>query len=128
MSLVAPRRDSTRRAMQDYTSWVGFGTAAMWADMQGTPALALEIACQHVSKLGCINPSEGTSAEVAATALVVQWGTSALAMVSQADIDKMFADVKAYDTHNMCESTLAVTTASVLHFAYMLQHRAIYVI
>jgi hypothetical protein len=88
-----------RRPMQDYTSWHGFGTTAMWGDMTNSPVLAVEIACQHVSRLGCVNPSEQTSGEVAAVCMVAQFGASA-PQLSQADVDKTFGDVKAVHKHN----------------------------
>ena len=84
-----------RRAMQDYTSFPAFGTAAVWGDIAANPSLSIEVLCQHMHKLGLVNPSEPTSADIAAVALVAQWGPSASALLAQADIDKAFSDVKA---------------------------------
>jgi len=78
-----------RRGYQDYSTWQNFGTAQVWAECRESPELACEVVSQHVHRLGLINPSEQTSADITAGILVAQRGDFA-PWLPPADIAKMF--------------------------------------
>ena len=84
-----------RRAYQDWGSWQNFGTQDWWAEVQGNPNFAGEIVLQRFCKGGLINPSEQTSADLAAGILLAEHGRNA-ALLPVAAIDRMFDWVKVH--------------------------------
>ena len=59
---------STRRPTQDWNAFPNYLTAEVWTNMQACPFLALDMLCIHLNALGLINPTEPTSALIAAAA------------------------------------------------------------
>ena len=84
-----------QRLCQDYKAWQSFGTAKLWQEILESPELAAELLCQHISRLGLINPSERTSASLAAASLVAMHGPQAASVIRQTELDNMFKFVKA---------------------------------
>ena len=84
----------SRRQTQDFCAWTGYGTAEFWEELLSNPALAKELICQYVAELGAINPTEPTSASIAAAIALVMWGARA-SLIPDDDLEDLFWDVKA---------------------------------
>ena len=69
---------SRKRALQDFVSWPSFGTPLMWRDMAARPELSLELCCQHLNKLGLINPTKHTQRSIAAHVVTAEFAISPL--------------------------------------------------
>ena len=82
------------RPFQDFIAWKSFGTQAFWAELLAAPHFACEMLSQMVSKLGCVNASEPTSASLAGAALWVTYGAEGAARLSTADINAMYNRIK----------------------------------
>ena len=82
------------RGRQDYTNWKVYGTAAVWSEITENPPGACEVLCQHVSKLGAINPSEPSCASLASGVALATYGASCAAL-SDDELDRLYKKVKA---------------------------------
>jgi hypothetical protein len=69
------------------------GTRAFWCEVSQNPTLALEFIAQRLNIMGCVNPTEQTSAIAAAVCLVAVHGEGAV--VTTAVATKVFLDFKA---------------------------------
>ncbi len=83
------------RALQDFHAWPAHDTAKLWVDIAATPCLAPELLAQHMSSLGLTNPSEPTSAHLAAAIVVAVYGPAAGSVISDMEIKKLYNWFKA---------------------------------
>jgi hypothetical protein len=84
-----------RRPYQDWNAWMHYGTEQWWADVQQMPALAAELVSQRASKGGLRNPSEVTSAGLAAGIAVLQHGLNSAALDAD-DLQNIFDNCKVF--------------------------------
>lgn len=94
---LKPTRCGTmpRRPYQDYHSWLAYGTKQWWDDVEAAPHLAMEMSCQRLRLAGLVNPSEQTSAHVAAAIACMTHGTCA-PLLAQSELQKIYDNVKAW--------------------------------
>jgi hypothetical protein len=83
------------RPLQDFSSWPSFGTATFWHEVDRNPEIAQELMCRWVNGLGCINPTEPTSASIASHSLVAQYGFPQCLWVTNATAQDVYESVKA---------------------------------
>ncbi len=83
------------RPLQDFCSWPSYGTASLWDEVRECPELATELMCQWVNGLGAINPTEPTSASIAAHAVAAQYGFPQCLWLSDGIVQEVYESVKA---------------------------------
>jgi hypothetical protein len=104
-----------RRGYQDYSTWLNFGTASLYEDIAASPNVSGELIAQHLHRLQLKNPSEQTSADVAAGILVATYGPAA-GMLAQPQLQSTYDWFKARQNLQLVPtSMLAVTTAYRIH-------------
>jgi hypothetical protein len=104
-----------RRGYQDYTSWANYLYRSQWDDIDATPLAAGEIITAQMHALLLKNPSEQTSATIAAGIAVATYGHH-VDRLSSRDMNTILnlshvqgpITISASTTH----ATLAVTTAA----------------
>ena len=105
-----------RRPYQDYGSWTSMGTRPWWADMAANRELAGEYIAQRMSSMNCINPSEQSSADFTAGALVAQYGNAAGYILSKDQIESKFnwmkVRIKQLSKHAVLDDYIDVLPAS----------------
>jgi hypothetical protein len=110
-----------RREYQNFKKWDTYGTNAWWTHVFEDPSLASELVAQRCHTAGLVNPSEKTSADIAAGIIVLTHGTISSTLPA-AECDKVFVAFKVRRmimraSHNMCTSYniyIAVETAIVV--------------
>ena len=110
-----------RREYQNFKKWDTYGTNAWWTRVFEDPSLASELVAQRCHTAGLVNPSEKTSADIAAGIIVLTHGTISSTLPA-AECDKVFIAFKVRRmrmraSHNMCTSYniyIAVETAIVV--------------
>jgi hypothetical protein len=110
-----------RREYQNFKKWDTYGTNAWWTRVFEDPSLASELVAQRLHTAGLVNPSEKTSADIAAGIIVLTHGTISSTLPA-AECDKVFVAFKVRRmimraSHNMCTSYniyIAVETAIVV--------------
>jgi len=110
-----------RREYQNFKKWDTYGTNAWWTRVFEDPSLASELVAQRCHTAGLVNPSEKTSADIAAGIIVLTHGTISSTLPA-AECDKVFVAFKVRRmrmraSHNMCTSYniyIAVETAIVV--------------
>ena len=80
--------------MQDWVTWRNYLFKAQWDEIALKPSLAFEIILMHMYKLGLKNPSEQTSASIAAGIAVAEHGER-VRFLSHRDMTNTFLAVKA---------------------------------
>ena len=83
-----------RRGYQDYLSWANYLRQCDWEGIKAKPYLAGEIIVTQMHKLGLKNPSEQTSASIAAGIAVAEHGER-VRFLSHRDMTNTFLAVKA---------------------------------
>ena len=91
---------AARRSMQDWVTWRNYLLKDQWDEIGLRPSLAFEIILMHMHKLGLKNPSEQTSASLAAGIAAAQHG-GRVQFLSAQDMKTTFLAVKA-TTACMC--------------------------
>ena len=83
-----------RRGYQDYTSWANYLYRSQWDDIGATPLAAGEIITAQMHALLLKNPSEQTSATIAAGIAVATYGHH-VDKLSSRDMNTIFLSFKA---------------------------------
>ena len=83
-----------RRGYQDYTSWANYLYRSQWDDIDATPMAAGEIITAQMHALLLKNPSEQTSATIAAGIAVATYGHH-VDKLSSRDMNTIFLTFKA---------------------------------
>ena len=81
-----------KRPMQDFVPWANYCTPLVWQSIAERPSMTTEIICQHVARLGLINPSKETQKSIAAHAIVAEYERSLMPM-SDGDPQRVFKTV-----------------------------------
>ena len=85
---------AARRSYQDFVAWVNYLCQCHWNDIKARPTLAAEIIVMQMHRLGLKNPSEQTSASIAAGIAVAEHGER-VRLLSESDMTHIFLAVKA---------------------------------
>ena len=106
---------AARRSYQDFVAWVNYLCQCHWNDIKARPTLAAEIIVMQMHRLGLKNPSEQTSASIAAGIAVAEHGER-VRLLNQNDMTHTFLAVKAQSLFQGAyiysrRAKLAVTTA-----------------
>ena len=97
-----------RRGYQDYLSWANYLRQRDWDDIKAKPYLAGEIIVTQMHALGLRNPSEQSSASIAAGAAAAEHGER----------------VNSLSVTHMTHTFLAVKAQSLFQGAYIYSRRA----
>ena len=96
-----------RRDYQDYTNWQNFLRRSQWQEIGIKPTLAAEIITTQMNALGLQNPSEQTSASIAAGIGVATYGEK-VRLMSNSDMNFIYQAFKAqlqnFREHHACEA------------------------
>ena len=85
---------AARRSYQDFVAWLNYLCQYHWAEIKARPTLASEIILTQMHALGLKNPSEQTSASIAAGIAVAEHGER-VRFLSHRDMTNTFLAVKA---------------------------------
>ena len=85
---------AARRSYQDFVAWLNYLCQCHWDDIKARPSLASEIIVTQMHRLGLKNPSEQTSASIAAGIAVAEHGER-VQVLSASDMTHLFLAVKA---------------------------------
>ena len=101
---------AARRGYQDFTHWKNYLCKEQWDEIGAKPNLAGEIIVTQMNQLGLKNPSEQTSASLAAGIAAAEHG-GRVQYLSAQDMKTIFLAVKATTACRGGLHPLAVTTA-----------------
>ena len=85
---------AARRSYQDFVAWVNYLCQCHWDEIKARPTLASEIILTQMHALGLKNPSEQTSASIAAGIAVAEHGER-VRLLNQEHMTHTFLAVKA---------------------------------
>ena len=85
---------AARRSYQDFAAWVNYLCQYHWDEIKAKPTLAATIIVTQMHALGLKNPSEQTSASIAAGIAVAEHGER-VRLLSESDMTHIFLAVKA---------------------------------
>ena len=85
---------AARRSYQDFVAWLNYLCQYHWDEIKARPSLASEIILTQMHALGLKNPSEQTSASIAAGIAVAEHGER-VRLLNQNDMTHTFLAVKA---------------------------------
>ena len=85
---------AARRSYQDFVAWLNYLCQYHWDEIKARPSLASEIIVTQMHALGLKNPSEQTSASIAAGIAVAEHG-GRVRLLSESDMTHTFLAVKA---------------------------------
>ena len=85
---------AARRGYQQFEAWLNYLCQHHWAEIRARPNLAGEIITTQMNKLGLKNPSEQSSAAIAAGIAAAEHGAR-VALLSAQDMTNIFLAVKA---------------------------------
>lgn len=100
MRIPCPKTVAARRGYQDYEYWKNYLCKGQWDEIEAKPNMAGEIIVTQMNQLGLKNPSEQTSASLAAGIAAAQHG-GRVQFLSPQDMKTIFLAVKA-TTACMC--------------------------
>ena len=85
---------AARRSYQDFVAWLNYLCQCHWDEIKARPSLASEIIVTQMHRLGLKNPSEQTSASIAAGIAAAEHGER-VRVLSASDMTHTFLAVKA---------------------------------